>query len=278
MYLVQDALNDARDYYLATRAATSAHTWCSHAKIIGAAFPGKPLVELTRRNVQTWLALEGKQFAAATANHRRDFFKSACDMAVEAGHIPLNPVTSVKRLRVDNRIHRDITQEEEAQLELHIPAADEWSIVRFAILSGLRRAEQFHLRVEDVDFARKGIRVKGSKGTRLRWVPLNAEALGIARIWASLGGPYLFLPGEKGCRIRVGRLFAYRFAKAVQESGIPKTRWYDLRHAFASRIVQQPDASLYVAQQLLGHMDPRTTMRYAHLQDRHLRKFTDGLS
>jgi len=277
LYLVQDALNDCRDFYLATRAGTSAHTWASHARVIGVEWPELPLAELTRRQVQLWLGKQAKTVAASTANHRLGFLRSACDLAIEAGHIEANPVLGIKRLRIHNQIHRDLTKEEEQQLETFMPAASDWSIVRFAILSGLRRAEQFRLRVDDVDFVKRGVKVKGSKGTRIRWVPLNAEAMGIAKAWATRGGPWLFLPEETGCRVRTGRLFYCRFRKAVQESGIPRTRWIDLRHAFASRVVQQDGASLYHAQQLLGHTDPKTTMRYAHLQDQHLRRFTDGL-
>ncbi len=41
-------------------------------------------------------------------------------------------------------------------------------------------------------------------------------------------------------------------------------RIHDLRHTFASFLVNSGH-SLYEVQKMLGHADPRTTMRYAHL-------------
>jgi site-specific recombinase XerD len=48
-------------------------------------------------------------------------------------------------------------------------------------------------------------------------------------------------------------------------------RIHDLRHGFASRLVCQ-GRSLYEVQQILGHSDPKVTMRYAHLSSRALQE------
>ena len=46
--------------------------------------------------------------------------------------------------------------------------------------------------------------------------------------------------------------------------GLPEVRLHDLRHTFASFLVSS-GRSLYEVQALLGHHDPKVTMRYAHL-------------
>ena len=47
-------------------------------------------------------------------------------------------------------------------------------------------------------------------------------------------------------------------------------RIHDLRHSFASFLVSG-GRSLYEVQQILGHSDPKITMRYAHLSSEALR-------
>jgi len=47
-------------------------------------------------------------------------------------------------------------------------------------------------------------------------------------------------------------------------AGMPELRIHDLRHSFASFLVNA-GRSLYEVQELLGHADIKTTSRYAHL-------------
>ena len=51
----------------------------------------------------------------------------------------------------------------------------------------------------------------------------------------------------------------------------PSVRLHDLRHSFASILVSA-GASLPLIGQMLGHTQPQTTARYAHLYDDSLRK------
>jgi site-specific recombinase XerD len=52
---------------------------------------------------------------------------------------------------------------------------------------------------------------------------------------------------------------------------VEKLRIHDLRHSFASLLVSG-GRSLYEVQQILGHSDPKITMRYAHLSSEALRE------
>ena len=66
------------------------------------------------------------------------------------------------------------------------------------------------------------------------------------------------------------------FKRACKRAGIVDFRFHDLRHDFASRLVQRKN-ELYVVQHLLGHRDSRMTQRYAHLRVDDLRDAVETL-
>jgi integrase len=69
-----------------------------------------------------------------------------------------------------------------------------------------------------------------------------------------------------------GRLHVHRetikraWAVILRDAGITGLRVHDLRHSFASQLVSS-GASLPLIGALLGHSNPNTTARYAHLYD-----------
>ena len=143
-------------------------------------------------------------------------------------------------------------------------------IVLLALNTGLRRSELFHLRWEDIDFEAKWLTVRGvsAKNGQTRRVPLNAEALSTLETWRKLakdGEPRVF-PGVGGGSLnRVDR--AWRRLK--KGADLQNFRFHDLRHHFASRLVQS-GVPLNTVRELLGHADTTMVLRYAHLSPDHL--------
>jgi len=66
------------------------------------------------------------------------------------------------------------------------------------------------------------------------------------------------------------------FDGALRRAGIKGFRFHDLRHTCASWLVMR-GAHLKDVQEILGHADLKTTMRYAHLSPAHLRGAVDRL-
>lgn len=143
-------------------------------------------------------------------------------------------------------------------------------MVLLSLNCGLRRGELFNLKRTDVDLNARMLTVQGeggldsdgSKSSQSRAIPLNAEALSVFEAWLKPKSSGLVFPNpDTGTRLtRIDK--SWGSVKAA--AGIPKVKFHDLRHTFASRLVQA-GVPLNTVRQLMGHEDIETTMIYAHL-------------
>lgn len=69
-------------------------------------------------------------------------------------------------------------------------------------------------------------------------------------------------------RVLNRKLAGYHFSKLVAGAQVPKIRFHDLRHTFASWYMIEV-GDIWSLKGILGHVDVQTTQRYAHLSDRH---------
>jgi integrase len=95
--------------------------------------------------------------------------------------------------------------------------------------------------------------------------------LGIERQKRSSKMEYVFPNPSTG---RPYRSIHHRWARIRAAAGLSDVRLHDLRHTFASVLVNS-GRSLYDVQLLLGHKSPQTTTRYAHLQHQTLREASE---
>lgn len=130
------------------------------------------------------------------------------------------------------------------------------------LLTGARRNEITHAKWEYIDWQRKTLLVPLSKSGKPRLISLNPPALALLKTIAPVpGNPFIFpspITGEPSPSLH------YPWVRIRDRAGLKDMRLHDLRHSFASFLVNNGQ-SLYVVQQLLGHTQVRTTQRYAHL-------------
>lgn len=133
--------------------------------------------------------------------------------------------------------------------------------IRFLLLSGWRESEARTLRWDAIDLER-GVVVLADTKTGRSARQLGAPALELLdELPRMAGSPYVF-PGANPERpiADLSRLWdAVRHAANVKD-----VRLHDLRHAFAS-VAAGGGLSLPIVGSLLGHRNPSTTQRYAHL-------------
>lgn len=193
----------------------------------------------------------------------------------------LENVPRIKKLKTPPSKFKYLT-EDECETLLSNANGDLKDMILLALRTGIRFGEIIAVKWEDVDFDRRIVSInksifKGVLGTtksnRVRYLPLTVQV-------------YEMLKNRKG---RIGYLFSDKdgnpfkrgkYSKCLQNvsgrSEIGRIGWHVLRHTFASHLVQR-GVSLKAVQELLGHSDIKTTMRYAHLNSDSLRSAIDVL-
>ena len=136
-------------------------------------------------------------------------------------------------------------------------------IVSFLLLTGARKREALDAEWQHIDLKNRQWLVPRSKNGRPRYIQLSEAAIGLL-MKRRIEGPhatYVFTNPATGLPYRC----IHNGWKAARElAGLPHLRVHDLRHSYASALVNR-GATLYDVQHLLGHSSIRTTQRYAHL-------------
>lgn len=137
-------------------------------------------------------------------------------------------------------------------------------IVTLLLMLGCRKRELLEARWEDVDLDRRTWFIPMSKSGRARNVPLSSAAIEVFRSLPRWEGCTYVIPNPATLR-PFGNLH-YPWDKVRRAAGLDGVSMHDLRHSFASNLVNS-GRSIYEVGKLLGHSQVKTTQRYAHLSD-----------
>jgi integrase len=139
------------------------------------------------------------------------------------------------------------------------------------VFTGARLGEILGLRWEHVDFAANCLRLPDSK-TGAKVIHLNAPALEVLRGIELVDGNPWVIAGAIDERPLVNLRKPWHRIRT--NAGLGDVRIHDLRHSFAS-VGVAGGLSLPMIGALLGHTQPVTTQRYAHLSADPLKQASD---
>jgi integrase len=188
-----------------------------------------------------------------------------CALKWEVKGLTRNPTAGIDLYQENNKRYRYLKEEEALRLFEAMEASPNPLlpyIVTMLLLTGARRREVLNARWADIDLELRQWRIEFNKSGMTRHVPLSDGALRLlSRLPREEGSDYVFT------NPRTGKPFGHFFRSwdsARRRAGLPDLRIHDLRHSFASYVINAGH-SLYEVQKLLGHAEARTTQRYAHL-------------
>ena len=192
-----------------------------------------------------------------------------------------NPCRHIEKYKERKR-ERFLSEEELARLGEVLRAAEEdqtaspWAIaaIRLLALTGARLSEILTLKWEYVDFEQQQLRLPDSK-TGQKSIYLNAPALEVlASIPKLESNPFVICGERPGAHLVKLQKPWQRIRKAAR---LDDVRLHDLRHSFAS-VAVGGGMSLPVIGALLGHSQPQTTQRYAHLSADPLKAASEAIA
>jgi tyrosine recombinase XerC len=226
---------------------------------------------------------DARSSIARKASCLRTFFRFAVRRKLRADN-PAALVSAPKR----GRTLPQIIKNSQIDTLLDLPPADDpfgtrdRAILEVLYGAGIRVGELAALDLEDVDFAAARLRVMG-KGRKERLVPLGQPGMDALRHYITHARgetiregspPAALFYNRKGRRIgqRDVRAMVEKYAKEVIPGG--KVSPHTFRHTFATHLLEG-DADLRSVQELLGHVDVKTTQIYTQVSRERLRKVYD---
>ena len=186
-----------------------------------------------------------------------------------------NPAAGIKQFRIEGR-ERFLSQEETERLRVAVARSDNKQLkffVALALLVGLRKREILDAKWEDVDLERRLWRIPLSKTGRREHVVLSQAAVAILEKLPRWKGCPFVLPNPKSLRPFTD--LHESFQTACRRAKIQGCRIHDLRHTFASNLVNAGQ-SLFVVSKALRHSSTQMSERYAHIADHALINAADA--
>lgn len=206
----------------------------------------------------------------------------------EVPGIKQNPIKGVDLLKNLHKSERFL-QTNEIQMLLGALEGSANPLLKYfvplALLTGARKRELLDARWSDIDFESRVWRIPMTKSGRPLNIPLTTEAfhllMNLREKLPSLmeKAPVVEIewvfPNPKTNRPFVSIFNAWNSAR--NKAGLAGLRIHDLRHSFASALVNH-GVPIYDVQKLLGHQSVKTTERYSHLSPERLRQSASAAS
>ncbi len=202
--------------------------------------------------------------------------------AVRHRYIDHNPVRDAERPKGQGHIEeKQIRILNPARINSLLGAVEDQkyrTLFMLAIMSGARQGELLGLKWSDMDWENSQVHIqrtfncqawyKPKTKTSDRRIDLGPAMIKALKKWKLACLPCklnLMFPNEAGQPLNHNNMVSRFFEPALEKAEIERIRFHDMRHTYASLLIEQGENVKYIQKQL-GHSSPTVTLNvYAHL-------------
>ena len=250
--------------------------WYVYHKHLAHPFGHRLLNEIYAENIDRWMTKQiQEKYKASTVNKHAGLLNRMLNVAVEWEYIEKNPFDKaiIKKFPTGDHVQRFLTADEIRRLLSACskePHPYLYFFVKLLLLTGARSSELRLCKWNDIDLTKGELYIGLSKNGRSRRIILSdssiQELCRVKETSESLGTPtmasnWVFTNPKTQLPYTSMQI---AFSKARKRARLDTVRIHDLRHTFASLLINN-GASIYEVQKLLGHHHVSMTERYAHL-------------
>lgn len=220
----------------------------------------KELAEITEEEIKTWLSGSSSQaLLKQRIGSMKRFYQFVVKDKLKFRHIDYpRPEEHLPDVLSQNEMSRLIS----ACLNLKHKA-----ILLLFYSTGMREAELINLKITDIDSDRMVIRIEQGKGKKDRYVPLSEKTLHALRKYYLKERPRGFLFNGQFSDRYSATSIRNIVKNCAQKAGISKRVYpHLLRHCNATHLIET-GTDVSIIQNMLGHKQQKTTMRYARISN-----------
>jgi len=230
--------------------------------------------KVDKRTIRSWIVkLSLSNLSAKSINRKIASLKSFFKFLVKRDLIKKNPSSHVTSLKTDQRIPTFIKEKDINFLFKNIDVKEDCTGQRDLLIlellygTGIRISELINIKISDVNFAKKEIKVIG-KRNKERIIPLHNNAIYQTKKYLQLAekegyeNQYLLFTkkGEKIYPMLINRIVKKHLSTLIKSK---KYNPHLLRHTFATHILNK-GGDLNSIKDLLGHSSLAATQIYTH--------------
>jgi integrase len=280
--LFETAVEKYLEWYGANRGAYTYKKYAVPAsKALKTSFDGKRLSQITPYSIERHKLdrkrgpdtenQDRKAVTDTTINHDLTFLRSMFNACIKWKYAKVNPMGKVSLFDIDDGRTRVLSQDQAEKLLLAC-GPDLRVLVLAALHTGFRKSELQSLRWQNFDMLKNTVTVESryTKNGEARTVPLSNDLATALNTVLQKREPrpddFVFL--HEGHQWKAWRR---SFRSALKAAGISDFRWHDLRHCFGTWLAMN-DVNNKAHMELMGHKDPKMTLRYTHISDEYKKR------